>query len=223
MEEYKEKLIRENHLKNVAYDILLDEVEEDIINLKLEKEKVNKEYQKNKKRTNKIMRNSCIIILTITYFIASIIILDLNLVLPSIIGMLISTSAVFISYKNLLVDGDIYKDLNELTIMKEKKIDYELDVLQGKQKTIENSSFVRSILDAIITKTYISSSEVKKLQSIIASNELVDDFNIKEMSVIDYYLNNYTETNNTKETNKTYNNSIIQTEELEKGYQKRLK
>ena len=121
MEEYKEKLIRENHLKNVAYDILLDEVEEDIINLKLEKEKVNKEYQKNKKRTNKIMRNSCIIILTITYFIASIIILDLNLVLPSIIGMLISTSAVFISYKNLLVDGDIYKDLNELTIMKEKK------------------------------------------------------------------------------------------------------
>lgn len=182
------KIKKENNEKIKQNEILLEEVQDKINELYLEEHKMCTRYNKNQKEYRKMKKivnigcTSVVVCLTIPVFIQSAITgLSVSLIYG---GWLVISNKALNKMHKQDNENDKCSDSYQTNISKEI---CENEMFKNK---IENSLFVRNIINAILNNNYVALSELQTVSTVFNDYDILHDFNKNEYNVLNNYINN---------------------------------
>lgn len=194
----------ENNKKIEKYELLLETIEHDLSELKLEENKIHVKYNMNNKETKKmkkIVNIGCtfgMIILIIPVFLISI---KSGLSVSCLYGTFLAISNKALKNMNKEDNKNDHCTKLEQTIISNEI--YEGEMFKN---IVENSIFVRNILNAILEKKYIALTELETISNILSKNDILYDFNINEYNILNQYIKKYNIKEEIKNLNNYYHN-----------------
>lgn len=183
------KIKKENNEKILNNETLLEEVQNTINELYLEEHKMYTRYNKNKKEFRKMKKiinigcSSVFVCLTIPVFVQSIV---AGLSVSVLCGgwLALSNKALNKMHKKDN-ENDKCTDLDQENISRKL---FENEVLKN---TIENSLFVRDVLNGILDNQRVTLSELRIVSTVFNDYDILHDFNKDEFNILNEYIKNY--------------------------------
>ena len=204
----------ENNKKIEKYEIILEKTDNELSELKLKNHNLKVKYNKNNKETKKYKKivnigcTSVIVILTVPVFLKSL-----------IAGLSVSgiySGWLVISNKALNKMNKQDNENDNCTETEQTLVSNEIKELEKFKYTIENSIFVRNIINAIIDKQYIAQTELETVSNVFNDDDILLDFDIDEYNVLNEYIKDY----DLDEENINNSLNIQYSNDTEKVYQK---
>lgn len=182
------EIISNNRSKIEYYDSILENIEEKLIKLKLEKNKIEKASNKSKKRIEKFHVAMNVIIMISFGIISSNLILATNMI--EILIVTAPLCGVILEFGNKMISG-IYESNNNIRNIDNKANAFKKYELEEKKKEIEDILVIRKNLNNFLENTYMFNFEKEEFINKISSNDdkIYDDFNIQELNAIISCLN----------------------------------
>lgn len=203
----------ENNKKIEKYEIILEKTENELNELKLKNHNLKVKYNKNNKEAKKYKKivnigcTSIIVILTVPVFLKSL-----------IAGLSVSgiySGWLLVSNKALNKMNKQDNEIDNCTEAEQTLVSNEIKELEKFKYTIENSIFVRNIINAILDKQYIAQTELETVSNVFNDDDILLDFDINEYNTLNEYIKEYS-----LEGNVNQSSSLQYTNNKEKVYQK---
>lgn len=183
------KIKKGNIEKILNNEKLLEEVQNKINELYLEEHKICTRYNKNKKEFRKMKKiinigcSSVFVCLTIPVFVQSI---AAGLSVSGIYsGWLALSNKALNKMHKQDNENDKCTDIDQMNISRKL---YENEVLKN---TIENSLFVRDVLNGILENQHVTLSELQTVSMVFNDYDILHDFNKDEFNILNEYIKNY--------------------------------
>jgi len=183
------KIREENNKKIIENEVLLNTVEVEINNLYLKRHKLFVRYNKNQKEFKKMKKT---INIGCTSFFTC-------LIIPVFIQSTMAGLSVSILYGSwLLISNKALNKMHKQDNEKDKcndlaqiNISNEITEKEKLKNKIENSLFVRNVINAILDNQYIALTELEAISNFFNNDDILTDFNMNEYNILNDYYNNY--------------------------------
>lgn len=183
------KIKEENNKKIEQYEIILEKTENELSDLILKDHKLKVKYNKNNKEILKLKKiinigcTSIIVILTIPVALKSAL---AGLAISGLFGGWLALSQK--TFKTLKDTKNINYNCTELD---QTLVLNEIKELEKFKYTIENSIFVRDVLNAMLDNQRIAVSELETVSNVFNDDDILLDFTVDEYHVLNNYINDY--------------------------------